>query len=257
MSFRLTSFGTGLLVLLMCFGINAKAEPLPAHWQNSEQILTVTAPYIDLRLFAGRGYPIFHIIEKGEKLYLLKRHNEWFKVETTNGKVGWVNRREMNNTKNEQDIALDFSNNGWRDKHKNRFEIGLTAGSLEGAIAFSPFITYHLTANISTELAYTQAYGNFSTLKIGAISLTHQPFPKWRVSPYFRLGSGIIQTQPNTILVQSEDREDPILTVGGGIMLNVSHRLMLRMEYDSHTIMTTRDVNEEVSEWKAGFGVLF
>ena len=257
MSFRFTFLGAGLFVLLLSLGVNAKAEQLPERWQNSEQILTVTAPYIDLRLFAGRGYPIFHIIEKGEQLYLLKRRTEWFKVETRTGKVGWIKRNDMNNTQDEESTPLDFSNSGWRDKAKNRFQMGLTAGSLEGTIAYSPFITYHFTPNISAEITYTQAYGDFSTLNVGALSLTHQPFPSWRVSPYFRLGSGIIQTHPNTILVQSEDREDPILTVGGGIMLNVSRRLMLRMEYDSHTIMTTRDVNEEVTEWKAGFGVLF
>ena len=255
---RLIHWAIGLPLLLAGFNHPLYAgNDQPQNWDNESQILTVTAPYLEMHTFAGRGYPIFHVIEKGETLKLIKSRNDWFKVETTNGKVGWVIREDMNDTADQNQVALDFSNKGWKDPEKNHFEAGLIAGRFAGAISYTPFIAYHFTPNIHGEFKYTQAFGEFSTLKITAISLTHQPFPSWRLSPFFRLSSGVIQTNPSTILVSAEDRKDPIVSVGGGLIVHVSSHLILRMEYDNHTILTTRDINEEVEEWKAGFGVLF
>jgi hypothetical protein len=256
----LIKFWRACFTLLSClYGSAAWADTdLPDHWQNqASHIYTVTAPFIDMHTFAGRGYPIFHVIEEGEQLLIIKQRNDWFNVETIDGKIGWVARRFMNDTVDDDNIVADFNNSRWARFDKNRFEAGLTAGSLEGAIAYSPFIAYHFTPNIRGELNYGQAFGEFSNLKLATFSLTHQPFPFWRVSPFFKLGSGIIQTNPSTILVQTEDREDPIISVGGGLVFNASSHLVLRVEYDKHTITTTRNVNEEVEEWKAGFGVLF
>ncbi|HEY7771585.1 MAG TPA: SH3 domain-containing protein [Marinagarivorans sp.] len=249
------------LTLLLCLAAphsTMAAAPLPDHWREAgAQVYTVAVPYIDVHTFAGRGYPIFHVVEHGEKILVIKRRNDWFNIETLDGKAGWVAREHMNGTVDANNIALDFSTPSWRERAENRFEAGLTAGSLEGAVAYTPYIAYHFTPNIHGELKYTQAFGEFSNLKLTTVSLTHQPFPSWRISPFFRLGSGVIQTNPSTILVQSEDREDPIFTVGGGLVFSASNHLVLRVEYNNHIIMTTRNVNEEVEEWKAGFGVLF
>lgn len=229
----------------------------PEDWADESQILTVTSPYLDMHTFAGRGYPIFHVVEKGEKVRVIKNRTDWFKVETIDGRMGWVMRQHMSGTVDQHQAAVDFSNRGWKDPEKNDFEAGIVAGLFAGAISYTPFIVYRFTPNVHGELKYTQAFGEFSTLKITSIGLTHQPFPSWRLSPFFRLSSGVIQTNPSTILVSAEDRKDPIVSVGGGLALHVSNRLILRVEYDNHTILTTRNLNEEVEEWKAGFGVLF
>lgn len=245
------------------YTIQASTQPgftqtaLPAHWKDKKRILTITAPYVDLHTFAGRGYPIFHVIEKNDVVYLYKRRNDWFKVETQDGKIGWVARHDMDHTVNQNNARLNFGNKGWQDHQNNRYEIGVTTGSLDGAIAYASYLGYHFTPNIQLELNYTQAFGNYSNLKLASLSVIHKPFPDWRVTPFIKLSSGVIQTNPSTIIVQPVDRQDPLLTVGGGLFFYPSNRLVLRVEYDKHTILTTRDVNEEVEEWKAGFGVLF
>lgn len=231
--------------------------PLPKHWQNQDRILTITAPYINLHTFAGRGYPIFHVLEQNDTVYLLKRRNDWFKIETHDGKLGWVARNDIRHTTSTNNTYFNVGRKNWRDHQKNTFELGLTTGSFDGAIAYTPYVGYHFTPNIQLEINYTQAFGDFSNLKSASLSLIHKPFPDWRITPFFKLSSGFIQTNPSTIIVQSVDRQDSLLTVGGGLFFYPSNRLVLRVEYDKHTILTTRDVNEEVEEWKAGFGVLF
>lgn len=233
-------------------------DNMPEHWQKApERIVTVKAPYIDLRTFAGRGYPIFHVIEREDKVLIHKSRHDWFKVETLNGKVGWVARNDLSNTVNGDNVPLNFRNDGWQDHTEYPAEMGIYAGTIEGTIAYSAFVSYSFTPHIAADIKYTQAFGNFSNLKVASLGISHQPFPFWRLSPFFRIGSGVIQTNPNTVLVETEDREDPIISVGGGLIFHATSHLVLRVEYDNHRILTTRNVNEEVEEWKAGFGVLF
>ena len=79
------------------------------------------------------------------------------------------------------------------------------------------------------------------------------PFPEWRVSPFFEIGTGIIDVNPQTTIVQSEDRTDEIAHVGVGADVYLSKRFIFRMVYKRHTVFTSRDDNEEIDEWTAGF----
>jgi hypothetical protein len=89
------------------------------------------------------------------------------------------------------------------------------------------------------------------------VNIVHQPFPAWRISPFFTLGTGVIHVQPKATLVQVEDRTDQEAHVGFGVRTHLGRRFMLRAEYKSYVVFTSRDENEEVDEWKAGFAVFF
>ncbi len=231
----------------------------PEAWRKIKNglIVIVAAPFVEMHTFSGRGYPIFHVVEKGEKIILVKQHNDWFKGITTDNKIGWIKRGQLEGSYDERGNVLGFRELKWRDHIENRWRTGLLAGHFENVISYSPFLGYSFTDNISTEIKYTQAFGDFSTLKLASINLVHKPFPSWRYSPYFSLGSGIIQTLPGTVLAESEDRDDSVLTAGAGVLWHFSHRLTVRLEYNSHTILTSRDENEEIEQWQAGFSVLF
>jgi hypothetical protein len=87
--------------------------------------------------------------------------------------------------------------------------------------------------------------------------LLAQPFPDWRFSPYLAIGSGVIDTKPRTVLIQAQDRNDRMSHVGIGLRTYLSRHFLLRMEYRNHVIFTSRDDNEEIDEWKIGFGIFF
>ena len=90
---------------------------------------------------------------------------------------------------------------------------------------------------------------------MGTANLVVYPFPKRRISPFFEIGSGIIHIEPQTTIVQTEDRTDEIVHVGAGANIYISRRFVFRVEYKRHTVLTSRDDNEEINEWKAGFSV--
>jgi hypothetical protein len=114
-----------------------------------------------------------------------------------------------------------------------------------------------MTRNLSAELSVSQVFGNFSDAVIGNVSLLAQPFPEWRISPFFSLGTGVIYTDPNVTLVDEVDRTEQIGSVGVGVRMYLTRRFILRAEYKNHVIFQDKDDNQEINEWKAGFAFFF
>jgi hypothetical protein len=58
-------------------------------------------------------------------------------------------------------------------------------------------------------------------------------------------------------VVRTEDRSDQYAQVGTGVRAWVTRQFLLRAEYKSYVMFTSRDDNEEVNEWKVGFSFFF
>lgn len=235
----------------------ACALAAPAWDAQKDLVVVVGAPFVELHLFPGRAYPRFHAVEKHQRLRILKRRTDWYQVEADSGERGWVHRRDLHSLYDTDGHPIAFAQPVWHQASQNPWQLGLLGGELGGTLAYTLQAGYRFTPQISAELRYTQAFGEFSHSRLGSARLLHQPFPQWRVSPFIALGAGVMQFRPEAVLVQAQDREDNTLSVGGGLLIYLSHSLMARLEYTQHTVLTTRPNNEEVNEWQAGFSVLF
>jgi opacity protein-like surface antigen len=254
----LQTWATGLTLLALGQAAGADTAAQSPAWSDTEgEVLVLQGQLLELHTAAGKGYPIFHALERGEQLRIFKRRADWFKVETQDGKLGWVHRRQLTQLTDPQGQWVDFSNPGWQDAAQNPWQLGLLVGNIEGALGYTTYLNYRFTDHLSTELKYTQAYGDFSTTKMASLHLLHQPFPSWRLSPFFSLGTGSVKVSPNAVVVKPEDRQDSFIGVGAGLIWHLSARVDMRAEYQKDTILTTRDANEEIEEWKAGFSLLF
>jgi uncharacterized protein YgiM (DUF1202 family) len=219
--------------------------------------VTIADPYTELHTGPGRAYPIFHVIDRGEKIKILKRKTDWFKVRSAKGVEGWVHRNQMEQTLTASGQKLDFNEATLEHFTKRRWEMGLLGGDFDGAASLSLYGSYYFVPQLSVELLGTQAIGNFSSNLILSTRLVAHPFPEWRISPYFALGTGIIDTTPKATLVSTTDRQDNIGHVGVGADVYLTKRFVLRLEYTNYVVFTSRDENEEINEWKAGFAVFF
>lgn len=219
--------------------------------------VVVDDAFAEIHTGPGRGYPVFHVIEKGEKIYLFKKHTDWYKMRTEAGLEGWIQRNELTKTLASDGSDIDFAAPDWQDYVDRRWEIGVLGGKFGKSDTFTNYLAFHLTPNIATELRYTQTFSAIANNKLLSINAIHTPFPQWKVSPFFVLGAGKIKISPSADLVQTENRDNPVLTVGGGATFYVTRRFLIRAEYNHHTLLTERESNEEVEEWKAGFSVFF
>ena len=217
--------------------------------------VVVSDPYLDMHTGPGRGYPVFYVAGQGDRVQLLKRRTEWYKIRTPRGKEGWVHVGQLTSTLDLEGHAIDFHQLGVDDFTNRRWEFGFSGGDFDGAALLTVYGAFALTPNISAQLSASQIMGDYSDGAIGTVNILMQPFPEWRVSPFFTLGTGVLKVEPHTTIVQSEDRTDEIAHVGLGANLYLGRRFVLRVEYKHHTVLTSRDDNQEIDEWKAGFSV--
>ena len=57
--------------------------------------ILIADPYIELHTGPGRGYPVFHVVERGREVEIVKRRTDWFQIRTERGIEGWVPREQM------------------------------------------------------------------------------------------------------------------------------------------------------------------
>lgn len=228
-----------------------------AWFEDYQPTVQVADPFLEMHTGPGRGYPIFYVAGEGDEVVILKRKTSWFKIRGPRDKEGWVHIDQMRRTLDLEGNPIGFGEVGLDQFSHRRWEAGMTGGDLQGARTLSAYLGYALTPNIALQLEATQILGDFSDGVMGTANILMYPFPTWRVSPYFTIGTGIIRTHPQTTVVQAEDREDEIVHVGAGANLYLTGRFILRVEYKRHTVLTSRDDNQEIDQWKAGFSVFF
>jgi hypothetical protein len=219
--------------------------------------VTVKDAFISVHNGAGSGYPIFHVIERGELITLLKMRTDWIKIETARGIKGWIKRSDIFLTLGPDGAVPEFADDKQADYLVDRFELGAAFGDFDGAKAFDVNFGYHFTRNLSAELRLAENTGEFADSQIVGLALVHQPFPEWYVSPFIGIGAGTIKTMPSSTLVQTEDRKDNLLQASIGAYAHITSRFFLRVELTNDYILTSRNTNEEVKEWKVGFSVFF
>ena len=230
---------------------------VPARAADDYRSVTVADPYLEMRTGPGRGYPIFHVVDRGEDVDIIKRRTDWFLVRAANGKEGWVNRAQMERTLQPDGVQVSFQPATIEDFTNARWETGLLAGDFGGANIISAYGSYSLNPNVSVELWGSQILGNFSNGWNASANVVHETWPDRRVSPFFTLGAGIIRTEPKSTIIQGEDRDDQVGHAGAGFRVYMTRRFLFRAEYRTHVVFTSRNDNEEVEEWKVGFAFFF
>ena len=237
-----------LLTGIACLGFSVEAR-------RYQPEVVVSDPFIEMHTGPGRGYPVFYVAGQGDRVTVLKGRTDWYKIRTERGQEGWVSIHQMKSTLDLEGNEIDFGEDDLGDFARRRWEMGVVGGDFGGAAILTAYGGFALTPNISTQISASQILGDFSDGYILNANLSMYPFPEWRVSPFFNIGTGIINIEPQTTVVQAEDRKDEIVHVGIGADIYLSKRFIFRLEYKRNTVLTSRDDNEEINEWKAGFSV--
>lgn len=219
--------------------------------------VSVADPYLEFHTGPGRGYPKFHAVERGETIEIIKRRTDWFLVRGADGTEGWVARAQMELTLQPDGQNIEFAEADQQDLTDARWEAGVLSGDYGGANIISLYTGYSLNPNVSLEVWGSHILGNFSNGWMSSVNVVHETWPEWRISPFFTLGAGVIHTEPKSTIVQGEDRTDQIAHAGGGLRIYATRRFIVRAEYKSYVVFTSRDDNEEIEEWKVGFAFFF
>ena len=246
-----------LLIAVLAVVLTQTPNTAIAQAAGEYRTVSVADPFLEMHTGPGRGYPVHHVVDRGDALEILMRRTDWFQVRSPDGAVGWVDRAQMERTLQDSGTEIVFAESTQEDFTNSKWELGLMAGDFGGSNSISVFGGYSLNPNVSIEVWGSQILGNFSNGWMGSVNLTHETWPDWRVSPFFTLGSGVIHTEPKSTIIQGEDRTDQVAHAGVGFRVYATRRFILRAEFKSYVVFTSRDDNEEVEEWKVGFAFFF
>ena len=217
----------------------------------------VADPFLELRTGPGRGFPVFHVVERGERIEIRKRRTDWFKVRTERGTTGWTSRRELVQTLSPDGQAVEITGTTFTDFAQRRWEFGFMGGDFEGAELLSVYAGYALSPGMSVELSGSQAVSDFATHRMADASLIAQPFPRWRISPFFGIGGGIVSTDPKVTLVQRVEETNNSTHAATGFRIYLTRRFIMRLEYRNQVLFVDEENNEETEIWKVGFAGFF
>lgn len=228
--------------------------------EEQYQEVVVADPYLEMHTGPGSGYPIFYVVERGESITILRSHTSWYKIRYSADKIGWVDRAQLAQTLSPSGEQVELKEISRTEFEQRHWEIGAMGGSFGGAALLSLYGGYAFTPNFSVELSLSQAIGNISSNLIGKGSLLMSPFPGWRLSPYFSIGTGVLEKRPSTTIVSPRNTTNQFSTIGIGIRTHITERFIFRAEYNDYVIYSAdndNDDNEELGEWKLGFAVFF
>jgi hypothetical protein len=227
---------------------------------ESTQQVKIADPFIELHTGPGEGYPVFHVIERGELVDVIMRRTTWFKLRSSKGVEGWVTREQMTLTLTPAGEAIEFKQVTQREFEQRQWEYGILGGEFGGATEFSIYAARLFNDGFAGELGYAEAVGGASSSQLFKLGLLMFPFPDWRVSPYFYLGTGLITVTPNATLAVPQNIDNQFSNVALGARFYLTRTMILRAEVGDYVLFSAdqnNDVNERVSEWKLGFAIFF
>jgi hypothetical protein len=219
-----------------------------------ENWVQVADPYLELHTGPGRGYPVTYVVERGKQVDILMRSTDWFKLRTDDGRTGWASRFQMESTLTEAGVPLKFRDTLLDDYRKRRFELGFAGGTLEGDALMLVRAGYRVTENLMGEITYGESSGDYSTTRGYYVAVVSQPFPEWRISPFFSLGIGKFHNIPSATLVGASETKSNMANAAIGVNMYVTQRFFVRGDYRRHVAFIDENRTRAYNEISLGVG---
>lgn len=219
--------------------------------------VTVADPYIELRTGPGRGYPVFHVAQRGEAIDIELRHTDWFRVRTANGRTGWVTRQQLEATltaagekKSFRDVLLD-------DYLARRVQLGGAWGQFKKEPMLKVWGSWRIAETLHLEGTLGQVQGVFSGTDYWGLGLVSEPWSDQRFSPFAGIGVGRFRNFPNLSLVDAQPTSANMAHAVIGLRWYVSDRFVARADYTLHTVFVNDSKTQEYRAWTAGLAFFF
>lgn len=279
----ISAFCFSLLSSLAC--AEQTTSSLPADNLEAAKVetmkLEVIDPYVDMHTGPGRGYPVFHVIEQGETIEVLKRRPDWYEIRSSNGKTGWSKASQISRTLQPTGVPVDLPSVGHGDYLKNGWRVGFTGGQIaqgdiKGADTFSVNAGYRPLSWLGTELEGGKVYSNKVSGDYYGGNVLVEPFPlwnalldpltrwdikakalpNWKLTPYLLFGVGkmALDAQPQHTELGFDRSSYYNYALGANYYL--ARNFVIRGEYRWYSV-SANDDTVKLEEWKFGFSTFF
>jgi len=222
--------------------------------------LQVADPFIEMRTGPGRGYPVFHVVERHGWIRIELRRTDWYRVRSENnqgGVVGWVHRSQLESTLTEAGAGKTFRDLLLDDYLGRRVEFGAAWGRLRAEPMLKLFTGVRLGDTLGVELTFAQVQGAFSGSDFWHVALVSEPWSHQRLSPFASVGFGRFRNIPNTSLVQAQTVNANLGHAGVGLRWHLSERFVARLDWSLYTAFVSEQRSLEYRATTAGISFFF
>ena len=223
---------------------------------NAER-LRVNAPFLEMHTGPGRGYPVFHVVERRQWVSVELRRTDWYRVRAEGGQVGWVARQQLESTLTEAGDGKTFRDLVLDDYLGRKLEFGAAWGRFKSEPMLKLWTQYRLADAVGVELKLGQVQGVFSGTDFWALSLTSEPWSDRRLSPFFSVGLGKFKNIPNASLVSAAPTDAKLAHATLGLRWYVAERFVVRLDGSIYTAFVADNRSIEYRAVTAGIAFFF
>ncbi|MFT5594090.1 MAG: hypothetical protein ACI8SR_002477 [Oceanicoccus sp.] len=226
---------------------------------NKEAVqLSVIDTYLELHTGPGRGYPIFHVMEKGETVFVHSRRTNWFYVSDRRNRQGWVKQEGLARTIAPTGMPAALPNIRHGDFLAQQGRVGFSLGQQGNADTATVMAGYRLLSFAGIEAEYGQIFGDRLDGKTYGASLLIEPIKDWSFTPFISKGYGWQEWQEKEKQqVGTSNRfKNRYEYTGFGINYYIGYSFVVRAEYRKMYVSGDNDSLSN-SAWRLGFSSFF
>lgn len=248
------------LIISLVFACQQAHAQEASESDDSPIFLEVIDTYAEVHSGPGRGYPVFHVIEQGEKIELLARRPGWYEIRSETGKIGWTTASQISRTMQATGEPADLPSVGYGDYIKNSwvtgFSVGqISKGELEGFELFSVNFGYRFLPWLGADAELGRTFGSDASGDFYAANIYLEPWSHWKLSPYLGLAMGEIKIGSQPQLTFTEDSSS-FESYALGASFYLGRNFVIKSEYRWYTLSTDTG-DEKLETWKLGFNTFF
>jgi hypothetical protein len=236
---------------------SAAAAPARAPASSAPERLQVSDPFLEMHTGPGRGYPVFHVVERGQRVTVEMRRTDWYRVRAEGGQVGWVPRRQLELTLTEAGATKSFRDILVDDFVGRRVEFGGAWGRFKAEPMLKLWTQVRLAETVGVELGVAQVQGVFSGTDFWSLSLTSEPWSDRRLSPFFSVGLGQFRNIPNSSLVNAVPTDARLAHATLGLRWYLGERFVARLDGSLYTAFVADNRSIEYRAFTAGLAFFF
>jgi hypothetical protein len=219
--------------------------------------VALSDPFVELHTGPGRGYPVFHVAARGERVSLLLAHTSWVKLRTASGREGWASRESLRGTLVAAGVAPGLMQR-WSDRWlQDRLALGAAWGRFQSQPMLRLAARYRFGEALGLEASAGQVQGLYSGTDFWQLDATVEPMSDRDWSPTFAVGIGRFRNIPNASLVEQGQTNANLAHAAVGVRWRFGSRYEVRADWSLYTALLSEQRSREYRALTLGLSFFF
>ncbi len=247
-----------LIVVAICFLFEASLVSAAETNKKPKKNLTIRVidPFLELHTGPGVNFPIYDVIERGERLVIIRRKTDWYQVRGTLNRIGWANREQMEETLASAGIKKGTRELIIEDYLRDKFRFDATLGSFDGESSANIRLAYRTNENIMLEFGVTHIAGIYTNSPLYQANILLELYTDMDFRPFAFMGYSKFLNVPNSTTGLSATDLD-LLNAGFGLNYYLTERFIIRLELGDYVVFKGDNRNDEFLNASLGFSIFF